>query len=87
MEARSKKQRIDLDWSLTFDQVQDLRKVMEVISNVLDCTSFCVKSTPRHCIEIDSIDAAKVCMVQVRMDASSTSGLDERTANFCVRSK
>eukprot|EP00965_Chrysotila_dentata_P005289 173779-Pleurochrysis_carterae.AAC.1 len=87
MEARPKKQRNELDWMLVFDQVQDLRKVMEVISNVLDFTSFCVKSTPRHCIEIDSIDTAKVCMVQVRMDASATKGLDDRTAHFCVRSK
>lgn len=80
-----------VEWSITFDQVQSLQKLMEVISNVLLNVTMTIKlddkRTPR--IEIDSVDPKKVCMVMARLDASSSVnlGADISLPSFCVKSK
>lgn len=81
--AKRRKTR-DIEWKITFDQVQCLQKLLDIISNVLTHVTMKIKVEGEAKIEIDSIDSKKICMVQARLGATSGTGTN---GFICVKSK
>ena len=81
-----------VQWRVTFDQVQTLQKLVEIVEKVLNSLSMrIVKTETGGRLEIDSIDHKKACMVQARIDVmefnvDSTRG-DVDAISICLKSK
>ena len=76
----SKKQKVDSpEWKLVFDQTQSLRTLMDVISNLLTRVQVQICKTPSfQGIQIESIDAKRVCLVVAKLACKvETSGSEE----------
>lgn len=74
-----------VEWSITFDQVQEVYKLLQIVANVLDYVTIRVCANPPR-IEIDHIDKKKICMVQARLVAASIEGVHNEVT-FCVKTK
>ena len=61
---KMKRQREGEEWKVTFEQVGQLRSVVEILNNVLTRATFKVKDGILH---VDNPDAKRVCMVQARL--------------------
>lgn len=59
-----KRGRENEEWKVTFEQVGQLRSVVEILNNVLTRTTFKIEDGILH---VDNIDAKHVCMVQARL--------------------
>ena len=68
----------DQECVITFDQCNQFRALVDIVSNVLTTITFRV--CPGE-IQIDSIDSKSICMVQARLQCSKTSGPSH---TFCI---
>ena len=81
----------NLEWKVTFDQVQTLQKLVDIVEKVLTSITLRVSKTDSGGrMHIDSIDQKKACMVQARIDVMKFHVDPSRecdSISFSVRSK
>lgn len=76
------------EWSITFDQTQGLRTLVDVVGNILTSINFRItydQKRASHFLCIDSIDPQHVCMIQARLLCEKVYNIEE-DQYFCIDS-